>query len=329
MATRLRFGLLLPHFGEHGSVRSCVEGAKQAEAYGFDSIWVRDHLVFRPHGVEGADNTHIESLQVLSAVATVTKNLLLGTAMAICHRHPIHLAQSFAGLSVISRGRIIMGLGIGGFAHEFAAAGLPSTLEHRAELAKCNVDICRRLWAGKKLNYHDEYFDFDQVQLKPLPVRPIPVWVGGATAAACRRAAEYGDGWLPARITLATFEKRVRYLRELSRTAGRGMPTTAVMPYTSVAIDKATAVRHIDLEAILDEARSFTSWVRPASGSINTLDDIQGALLAGAPADIIRDVRAYQRAGLEHLVFDLRLRYADWHEQIALLGREVLPALRD
>ncbi len=73
MATNLKFGLLLPHFCEHASVKKCLEGAKRAEAYGFDSVWVRDHLVFEPHGIEGSDNTHIEGLLVLSAIAAVTK----------------------------------------------------------------------------------------------------------------------------------------------------------------------------------------------------------------------------------------------------------------
>src|SRR4249920_2777749 len=118
MATRLKFGLLLPHFGAYASVENCLEGARKAEAYGFDSVWVRDHLVFAPHGIEGNDNTHVEGLLVLAAIASVTQRLVLGTSMVICHRHPIHLAQLFAGLSAISNGRLIMGMGIGGFSHE-------------------------------------------------------------------------------------------------------------------------------------------------------------------------------------------------------------------
>jgi alkanesulfonate monooxygenase SsuD/methylene tetrahydromethanopterin reductase-like flavin-dependent oxidoreductase (luciferase family) len=82
MGTRLKFGLLLPHFCEHASAANCLEGAKRAEAYGFDSVWVRDHLVFEPHGIEGNDNTHIEGLLVLSAIAAVTKNISLGTSPA-------------------------------------------------------------------------------------------------------------------------------------------------------------------------------------------------------------------------------------------------------
>lgn len=328
MGTRLKFGLLLPHFCEHASVEKCIEGPKKAEAYGFDSVWVRDHLVFEPHGMEGTDNTHIEGLLMLSAIASVTKKLTLGTAMVICHRNPIHLAQLFAGLSTISNGRLIMGMGLGGFPHEFAAAGHPNRLQDRVNLARINADICRRLWAGEKVSYKDNYFNFEDVELKPTPVNPIPIWYGGGTPASCRRAVEYCDGWMPARITLVTFRKCIEYLRELSKKAGRQMITVGVMPFTSVAKDKETALSKVNVKALINESNKNPTWVRPASGTFSTLEDIQGLILAGTPEDIVRDTRAYEEAGAEHIVYDLRLRYADWYEQIDFLGKEVLPALR-
>ncbi len=125
MASKLKFGLLLPHFCEHASVEKCTEGSIKAEAYGFDSVWVRDHLVFEPHEMEGPDNTHIEGLLILSAVASVTRKLILGTAMVICHRNPIHLAQLFAGLSTISNGRLIMGMGLDGLLPRIHAGSHP------------------------------------------------------------------------------------------------------------------------------------------------------------------------------------------------------------
>lgn len=136
----LKFGLVLPHFGQHASVEKCLEGAIKAETYGFDSVWVRDHLVFTPYDMEGTDNTHIEGLLVLSAVAAVTKKLTVGTAMTICHRNPIHLAQCFAALSRIANGRVIMGMGLGGFPHEFAAARLSDCAGRAGILGK---DQCR------------------------------------------------------------------------------------------------------------------------------------------------------------------------------------------
>jgi alkanesulfonate monooxygenase SsuD/methylene tetrahydromethanopterin reductase-like flavin-dependent oxidoreductase (luciferase family) len=328
MSSQLKFGLLLPHFGEHASIEKCLEGARRAEAYGFDSVWVRDHLVFKPHPSDGNDNSHIESILLLSAVAGATRRLTLGTAMTICHRHPIHLAQCFAGLSALSDGQVIMGLGLGGFAHEFAAAGRPSALPERVKLAACNLDICRKLWSGETVNHRSDYFGFENVSLKPIPSKPIPIYIGGSTPAACRRAVELGDGWMPARINFPTFTKRIEYLQTLCWQAKKPMIGTAVMPFTTVAKNQDSALSGIDVKDLLDEAYSFSLWVRPPSGKFETLGDIEGVILAGSPATIVRQSRAYEQAGADHIVYDLRLRFADWFEQIDWLGKEVLPALR-
>jgi probable F420-dependent oxidoreductase len=325
---KLKFGLLLPHFCEQASVEKCLEGARRAEALGFDSVWARDHLVFKPHPSDGNDNSHIESLVLLSAVAALTSKIELGTAMTICHRHPIHLAQSFAGLSAISGGRTILGMGLGGFPHEFAAAGRPSSLPERTKLAEINLDICRKLWAGEKLTHNSEYFAFENVVLKPTPAKPIPVFIGGSTPAACRRAVANGDGWMPARINLPTFTARIDYLRKLCHQAQKKMVQTAVMPFTTIGKNQEAALRGIDVKSLVDEAYNFSMWVKPQSGKFETLADIHGVILAGSPADIVRETRAYERAGADHIVYDLRLRFADWYEQIDLLGNEVLPALR-
>ena len=329
MPSKLKFGLLLPHFCEHASIEQCLTGAKRAETYGFDSLWVRDHLVFEPHGIEGTNNTHIDGLLTLAALAAATNRIALGTAMTICHRHPIHLAQAFAALSQISRGRIIMGIGLGGFPHEFAAAGYPTGIEERAELVRSNVEICRRLWAGERVTFKNEYFNFSDVALKPTPLRPIPIWYGGGTPAACRRAVEYCDGWMPARTTLATFERLVTYIRELCQRAGKPMISAAVMPFTSVAANRATALAPINIGALIAEANKFSTWVKPSNGVFSTLDDIRGFVLAGTPADIAREAQAYEAAGADLIVFDLRFRYSDWLEQIEFLGKEVLPALKN
>jgi alkanesulfonate monooxygenase SsuD/methylene tetrahydromethanopterin reductase-like flavin-dependent oxidoreductase (luciferase family) len=328
MSTKLKFGLLLPHFCEHASAEKCLEGARRAEAYRFDSIWARDHLVFKPHASDGSDNSHIECLLLLSALAATTKRLTLGTAMTICHRHPIHLAQSFAALSRIANGRVILGLGLGGFPHEFAAVGRPSALPERVKLAELNIDICRRLWAGEKVSHRSDYFAFNDVALKPTPVKPIPIFIGGSTPAACRRAVAYGEGWMPARINLPTFVKRVEYLRTLCEQAHKPMVRTVVMPFTTIGKNQEAALRGIDVKSLLDDAYNFAMWVKPPSGKFETLADIHGVLLAGSPSDIVRETRAYEQAGADHVVYDLRLRFADWCEQIDLLGQEVLPALR-
>jgi probable F420-dependent oxidoreductase len=328
LARSTKFGLLLPHFGAHASIDKCLEGARRAEGYGFDSVWARDHIVFKPHPADGSDPSHIESFVVLSAVAAATKELSVGTAMTICHRHPIHLAQSLAALSNISSGRVIFGLGLGGFPHEFVAAGRPSTLPERVRLAEVNLQICRALWKGEIIAHDDEFFKFRNVSLRPKPARPIPVYIGGSTQAACRRAVTLGDGWMPARINLPTFVKRVEYLQTLCRDVQKPLPKIAVMPFTMIGRNREAALKGIDVKSLLDDAYNYSQWVKPASGRFETLADMQGVILAGSPTDIVRDTRTYQKLGADHIVYDLRMCFEGWLEQIDWLGREVLPALR-
>jgi alkanesulfonate monooxygenase SsuD/methylene tetrahydromethanopterin reductase-like flavin-dependent oxidoreductase (luciferase family) len=158
-------------------------------------------------------------------------------------------------------------------------------------------------------------------------VSPIPIWCGGSTPAACRRVVAFGDGWLPARITLATFTKRMAYLREVSKEAGHPLMTAGVMPLTSIAEDRETALGHVNVKSLISEVNKNSTWVKPAGGIFSTLDDIRGLVLAGTPEDIIRGTRAYRTAGADLIIFDLRFRSPDWYQQIDLLGKEVLPAL--
>ena len=88
-----RYGLLLPHFGMNASPDKIRRGAALAEDLGFDHVWVRDHVIFRPHGMEGTDRTHVEPLTVLTTVAASTKRITVGTASLIPYHHPVYLAN--------------------------------------------------------------------------------------------------------------------------------------------------------------------------------------------------------------------------------------------
>ena len=106
------------------------------------------------------------------------------------------------------------------------------------------------------------------------------------------------------------------------------MISAAVMPFTSISKDRDTALSKISVESLIAEANKFSTWVKPPSGKFSKLDNIRGFILVGTPADIARDSRAYEHAGANHIVYDLRFRYGDWLKQIDVLGKEVLPTLR-
>ena len=319
-----RFGLLLPHFGEHADPALLFRGARRAEELGFDSLWVRDHLVFHPHGMEGSDRTFIEPMTTLAFVAGSTQRIGLGTATVIPHRHPIHLAQLVASLARLLGGRSLdIGVGAGNFQHEFDVIGLGD--EDRPDLMREHIEIMRELWTGQAVNHHSDRYQFEDVDLHPAPGRTLPIWWGGGTPASTRMAVDYCDGWLPGRITFATYEVRVGQIREREAQRERAATLVGAVPITSVGRSRHEAMAHLDPDALIKNANAQRFWVRPESGEFSDLQDIEGSLLAGGPDDIISGVQRYQEIGCDLLIFDLRLRFADWVEQIEMLSSDVLP----
>lgn len=320
------YGLLLPHFGEFATRENLLRGARLAERYGFDSVWVRDHLVFHPHGMEGTDRTHIEPMVTLALIAGATERLVLGTGSLIPYRHPIHAALCLASLEhVTGPGRVIAGFGIGTFDHEFAAIGLGDA--KRGELMREQIDIMRRLWTGDTISFKGDFYSFSDIDIHPSPSAPIPVWYCGNSLLSVRRAIEYCDGWMPGRITLKTFRKRVQRLTRLAGEAGRqGRPATGAIPITSIGATREAALSKVNWSGMMEQAIK-SEW-ESESGRFETADDLEGALIAGPPSEIAAAADRYHAAGLDHLVFDLRFRFDEWLEGVQRLGEDVLPLLR-
>ena len=324
----MKFGLLLPHFGEHADKDAILDGARLAESLGFDSVWVRDHLLFEPHGeFESAATDFYEPLTVLTAVGAVTESITLGTATLIPYRHPLVTAFTLASMTHMFGDRIIAGWGAGTFDHEFDAVGMGGIF--RPELVESNARIFEKVWAEDGVTYSDDHFSFENVNLYPKPTGKIPFWYGGATPASARRAAEYCDGWIPGRITLKTIEKRVAKMAELVAENGRPMPTVGVVPPTTIAATEEAAWAGTNVEGLLKWANDRGKWwVKPESGVFETAQDIEGSLIAGTPDQVTAATAKFVDVGVDHLVFDLRLSYERWLPSIELLGNEVIPHLR-
>lgn len=324
----MKFGLLLPHFGEHASRTLLLRGAQLAEDLGFDSLWVRDHLVFEPHAeMEKALPVFYEALITLSAVGAVTDHITLGTGSLIPFRHPLHTALSVATLTNLFGPRFIIGFGAGTFDHEFEAIGMGGI--PRPELVESNANIFKCVFTEKSASYEDDVYSFKNVSLEPKPTGPVPFWYCGGTPRSARLAVKYADGWMPGRITLATIQKRVEVMTKLSSEAGRSLPTVGVIPPTSIAKSREEAFRGLNIDGLLKWANERGKWwVKPASGRFETAEDIEGSLIAGAPDEIVEEVHKFAAVGVEHLVFDLRLRFDRWFESIELLGTKVLPHLQ-
>ncbi len=327
MATK--YGLLLPHFGDFADKDRLLEGSKQAEAYGFDSVWVRDHLIFEPHGeMESPNRTFYEALTTLTAIGAVTEKIELGTGSLIPFRHPLEVALTVGTMTHLVGPRMIVGYGAGNFDHEFAAVGIDTEIK-RWDLVKGTAEVLKKVWTENEVSFDDGFYSFENVTIEPKPVGgPPPFWYCGGTPASARRAVEYCDGWMPGRLSLATFRKRVETMRQLSDEAGRTLPTPAIIPPTSVEETREDALREVNVEGLLTWANKAKYWVKPPSGRFETWEDLEGMLIAGSPDDVVEECRKFEDAGCEHLVFDFRFKFDRFFEQIDLLGRDVLPRLR-
>ena len=323
----LKFGLLLPHFGENASRQTVMEGARRAEAAGFYSVFARDHLVYEPHaGIEDANPTFYDPLTTLTAVGAITETISLGTGALIPFRNPLHLARIIGTMIELVGPRIMLGLGTGRFDREFDAAGLAGVA--RLDLLKANVEILRSLVENGSVTYQDDVYQFEEISVEPRP-GPLDVWYCGSTPLSARLAVELGLGWLPGRITLETIRQRRHAMEELAGETQAQLPSIGVIAPTSIAADRDRAFDGLNVDGLLDWANTFGRWwVKPASGRFESAADLKGSLIAGTPDDVVAEVADFREAGVDHLVFDLRLHYDRWFESIDLLADEVLPRCR-
>jgi probable F420-dependent oxidoreductase len=214
----MRFGIDICTLGDRSDPRVAVELAVLAEDAGWDSVFVWDHLAFA-WGVPSAD-----AWVTLAAIAQATRRIRIGTAVAVPPRHqPATLAATIASLDLVSDGRFILGAGIGGVDAEFTSFGDPADARVRAARLDESLDVMTALWSGKTVHHQGEHYAVDGVTMAPTPLQKprVPVWIGGASKPALRRAARW-DGWLAGgddqdgRMTMspARLAEHVAYIRE-------------------------------------------------------------------------------------------------------------------
>jgi alkanesulfonate monooxygenase SsuD/methylene tetrahydromethanopterin reductase-like flavin-dependent oxidoreductase (luciferase family) len=325
----MKFGLLLPHFGEHASKDKLLRGSQRAEELGFDSVWVRDHLVFEPHGeMEKPNREFYDALTTLTAIGAVTERIQLGTGSLIPFRHPLVTALMAGTMSqLLGPDRLILGFGAGTFDHEFEAIGWGDY--DRVEMVRSNAEILRRVFTENNVTYSDDIFSFDDISIEPKPLGGrIPFWYCGATPRSARLAVEFCDGWMPGRISMATMAKRIETMKELSGAQDKPMPTVAVIPPTSIEATREEALKHVNIPGLLAWANKAKFAVKPPSGTFETVEDLEGQLIVGSPEEAVRELKKFEALGVKHLVFDFRFKFDKWFDQIELLGSEVLPQFR-
>jgi probable F420-dependent oxidoreductase len=207
----MKIGLMFANVGPFVMPSMLTHMAKTAENCGFESIWTVEHVVI-PKGFKsqypyssdgklpgGEDVPIPDPIVPLAFAAAVTTKLKLATGVVILpQRHPLYLAKQMATLDVLSNGRAMLGVGSGWLKEEFESLGLD--FHSRGARTDESIQAMRSLWRDHESSFRGKHFNFGPVKSFPKPLQKggIPVYVGGHSPAAARRAARYGDGFFPA-----------------------------------------------------------------------------------------------------------------------------------
>lgn len=338
--TEVSFGIRVPNSGPLASVQNIVRAATEAEALGFDSVFVHDHVVWssemhRHHISSGAHEALLddqtadfyESLTTLSYLAAVTERVKLGVACLVMPtRNPIYAAKQLATLDHLSGGRLLAGVGLGSKASyesdEFAVFGVP--FKARARMTDEFIEAMREIWTQPLASYEGKYVRFKDAEIFPKPLQePMPLWVGGWTDFAARRTGRLGDAWVPGWLSPTEMARGAQIVRDTATENGRDPDaiTIAVEKLTVIAKDRDTAM-----------ARAIPTVDTSSNTYERDVDEIQFALdrhIFGSVEDVKRRVAEFVDAGVTH--FELKLIYPtmdDLTEQMNLWAQEIMPLYR-
>jgi probable F420-dependent oxidoreductase len=269
-----------------------VELAKTCEEVGFHGVFVSDHL-YHPEKIEskypysedgappfGPETEWPEPWAAISAMAAVTTTLRFNTSVYIAPlRHPLAVAKSVATASVLSGGRVALGAGLGWIREEYEQLG--QDFKSRGKRLDEMIEVLRKVWTGDVVEHHGSYYDFDRLSMSPPPPAKIPIYIGGASAPALRRAAR-NDGWLGSGNDPSEVPALVEQFRELRKEAGtEGEPFDIVVALvTPPDVDTFKRLEDAGVTGIISYPLLYTL------GPGSTLEQNRGALEQYAEAFI-------------------------------------------
>lgn len=310
----MEYGFHLAVSGPTAKPEHLINFARRGEELGFFCVTVADHIVIPkkivspyPYTLTGqypGTGDQLEQLTVLSFLAGATQRIrLVASVMVTPYRNPLIVAKMLATLDVLSRGRLILGLGAGWMREEFELLGAP-LFEERGDVTDEYIRVFKELWTHDNPSFEGRYCRFSEIKFSPKPAQKthMPIWIGGHSKRALRRAAELGNGWHPiggvptAPLEPEELRRKLETLAHYAEKAGRN-PREITVAFKASLYDP-------KMETVPGRPRRFT----------------------GSAAEIASDVRAYKEVGVDYLILDVRSPDAvQTLERIEWLAKEVLP----
>jgi probable F420-dependent oxidoreductase len=266
--------------------------AKHAEDLGFESFWVPEHPIIpvnttspyrgSPDGVIPDAYTRIlDPFVALARASAVTSTIKLGTGICLVpERNPLLLAKEVATLDHLSGGRVIFGIGAGWLKEETEIMG--GDFPHRWSQTRDAILAMKELWTKEAAEYHGTHYNFPPVRSFPKPAQKPhpPVFLGGAARNAFKRVVEWGDGWMPNRISVDDIRRGRTVLNELAAHAGRDPRSIEVLAF---GFDNQFKSREVIQELEEAGANRVTLWLNQTEGkaALTEMDAIARQVLPG------------------------------------------------
>ncbi len=309
----MQFGVFLPISGRATGPDALMEAARSAEAQGFDAVWSADRVVTPwqistsyPYSenhefIVPPDRPFLDSLTCLAFLAGCTEKIMLGVSVLVLpYRHPLYWTRVAVSIERLSRGRLIMGVGVGWMEEEFAALGV--SFQDRGRMVDEQLQILSKLWTEEHVDFDGQFYRFHDLAFYPKPIQQprIPIWIGGEGFAAQRRTARYGDAWFPYFVEITAREVRAGFDTVLRLAAEAGRDPSQI---------RLACCRQIEVtrDAVPQDTRH----------------------LRGTPEQLVEALAEYREIGVDHLALQFMVpRWPDRVEQIERFAREVMPHLR-
>ena len=287
----MKFGVSISNVGPAAQTENVLTIARLAQELEYDSIWVGDHL-FTPYEVKPnypysttgryrvnpSDNV-LEPLITMAFMAGVVEAPMVGVSVLIIpYRNPVVTAKMLATLDVLSGGRVILGAGIGWMPEEFEALG--ASYEDRASVTDEYIEMFKEFCTTEKSSFQGKHYQVSDIGFYPKPVQKPhpPVWIGGYSRAAIRRAVRLGDAWHPSNIAPQTIMEKLPTLKRLCQELGRDPDSIEITTRTN----------------------------NVGFGDVGNESDGRIAPLSGTPQQMIDAIHQYEEAGVSQIVMGLR-----------------------
>ncbi|HEX8940041.1 MAG TPA: TIGR03619 family F420-dependent LLM class oxidoreductase [Candidatus Limnocylindrales bacterium] len=293
----LSFGSILPNFRAGASGEGLAAAAETAERLGWETIWTTDHVLVDTASAEEYGRI-FEALTTLAWLGARHPGVRLGTSVIVVpQRNAVVLAKELATLDALSGGRVIAGVGVGWSESEFRSLGEADRFRRRGTYLDETIALWRHLWSGSQAPFRGRFHELEDYVFGPLPAQgaDLPIWVGGRSEAAYRRAGRVGDGYHSSAVGPGDYAPRIPVVRAAAEAAGRALPILSAR----VAVH-------------FGEHRG------------------SGYRIAGDAGRMLDEVLAFADLGVEHLAvgFDAR-EPADVAAAMERFDREVVLAFRD